>query len=118
VVVGTAGFEPATPAQPLPAPDPDRDRARQLPLHLTTKKDTRVGDRAAASSVEFAYSPTNSSWLNRIEAQFTALRYLTLDGTDHRSHSEQASMIRRGIIRRNRHADDTCLRQVARANVA
>jgi hypothetical protein len=56
--------------------------------------------------------------LNRIEAQFTALRYLALDGTDHRSHSEQASMIRRGIIRRNRHADDTCLRQVARANVA
>jgi len=25
--------------------------------------------------VEIAYTPTNSSWLNRIEAQFTALRY-------------------------------------------
>jgi transposase len=42
--------------------------------HLTTKKDSRVGDRAAANNVEFAYTPTNSSWLNRIEAQFTALR--------------------------------------------
>lgn len=43
----------------------------------------------------FAYTPTNSSWLNRIEAQFTALRYFTLDGTDHASHKEQGSMIRR-----------------------
>jgi hypothetical protein len=35
--------------------------------------------------------PTNASWLNRIEAQFTALRYFTLDGTDHASHTDQAS---------------------------
>ena len=41
--------------------------------HLTTAKDTRVGAWAAASNVELAYTPTNSSWLNRIEAQFTAL---------------------------------------------
>ena len=39
--------------------------------------------------------------------------------TDHRSHQEQGSMIRRYIIWRNRHADDTGLRQVvARSNVA
>jgi len=87
--------------------------------HLTTKKDTRVGDWAAANNVEFAYTPTNSSWLNRIEAQFTALGYFALDGTDHRIHKEQGSMIRRYIIWRNRHADDTRLRQVvARANGA
>jgi hypothetical protein len=74
---------------------------------------------AAANNVEVAYTPTNSSWLNRIEAQFTALRYFALDGTDHRSHKEQGSMIRGYIIWRNRHADDTRLRQVvARANVA
>jgi hypothetical protein len=48
-----------------------------------------------------------------------ALRYFALDGTDHRSHKEQGSMIRRYIIWRNRHADDLRLRQiVARANVA
>ncbi len=66
--------------------------------HLTTKKDTRVGDWATANNVEFAYTPTNNSWLNRIEAQFTALRYFALDGTDHASHKEQGSMIRRYII--------------------
>ncbi|MFI9234435.1 hypothetical protein [Streptomyces rimosus] len=57
--------------------------------HLTTKKDTRVGDWAAADNVEFACTPTDSSWLNRIEARFTALRYFAIDGTDHASHKEQ-----------------------------
>jgi transposase len=87
--------------------------------HLSTKRDTRVGDWAAANNVELAYVPTNASWMNRIEAQFQALRYFTLDGTDHRSHEEQNSMIRRYIIWRNRNAHDKTLRElVKRANVA
>ena len=87
--------------------------------HLTTTKDKRVGQWAAANNAEIAYTPTNSSWLNRIEAQFTALRYFALDGTDHASHEEQGSMIRRYIIWRNNHAYDERLRQVVdRANVA
>ncbi len=87
--------------------------------HLTTKRCQRVGIRAAANNVEIAYTPTNSSWLNRIEAQFTALRYFVLDGTDHPSHKAQGSMIRRYIIRRNKHAADERLRTVvSRANVA
>jgi transposase len=87
--------------------------------HLSTKTDQRVGEWAAANNVELAYTPTYSSWLNRIEAQFQALRYFTLDGTDHASHREQASMIRRYIIWRNRNAHDRALRElVKRANVA
>ncbi|MFF4041165.1 IS630 family transposase [Streptomyces sp. NPDC001816] len=87
--------------------------------HLTTRKCQRVGDWAITNNVEIAYTPTNSSWLNRIEAQFTALRYFTLDGTDHTTHNEQGSMIRRYIIWRNRHADDQRLQEVVdRANVA
>ena len=87
--------------------------------HLSTKVDTRVGDWAEANNVELAYVPTNASWLNRIEAQFQALRYFTLDGTDHKSHEEQNSMIRRYIIWRNRNAQDKTLRElVKRANVA
>jgi transposase len=80
--------------------------------HLTTRKDKRVGQWAAANNTEIAYTPTNSSWLNRIEAQFTALRYFALDGTDHATHKEQGSMIRRYIIWRNNHAHDVRLRQV------
>jgi transposase len=87
--------------------------------HLSTKKDQRVGDWAAANNVELAYTPTYSSWLNRIEAQFQALRYFSLDGTDHGTHAEQASMIRRYIRWRNRHAHDQALAAlVKRANVA
>ncbi len=87
--------------------------------HLTTKRCRRVADWAEANNVEIAYTPTNSSWLNRIEAQFTALRYFALDGTDHPSHKAQGSMIRRYIIWRNNHAADKRLREVvARANVA
>jgi len=87
--------------------------------HLSTKKDQRVNQWAVANNVELAYVPTNASWLNRIEAQFQALRYFALDGTDHRSHEEQNSMIRRYIAWRNRHAADEALRElVKRANVA
>ncbi|WP_042424576.1 IS630 family transposase [Streptacidiphilus anmyonensis] len=87
--------------------------------HLTTRRCQRVGTWAAANNVEIAYTPTNSSWLNRIEAQFTALRYFALDGTDHPSHKAQGSMIRRYIIWRNKHATDKRLHTVVnRANVA
>ena len=87
--------------------------------HLSTKKDPRVGAWSEAHNVELAYVPFYASWLNRIEAQFTALRYFALDGTDHESHRAQAQMIRRYIAWRNRHADDKALRElVKRANVA
>ena len=87
--------------------------------HLSTKNDTRVGEWAAANNVELAYTPHYASWLNRIEAQFQALRYFCLDGTDHGSHREQASMIRRYIIWRNRNAQDRALQElINRANVA
>lgn len=87
--------------------------------HLTTKRCQRVATWAEQNNVEFAYTPTNFSWLNRIEAQFTALRYFALDGTDHASHKEQGSMIRRYIIWRNSHAQDKRLHDIVdTANVA
>ena len=70
------------------------------------KIDTRVGDWAKANNVELAYTPHYASWLNRIEAQFTALRYFSLDGTDHESHEAQAFLIRRYIAWRNRNAHE------------
>jgi transposase len=87
--------------------------------HLSTKKDSRVGDWAAAHNVELAYVPTNASFLNRIECHFTALRYFALNGTDHHSHDEQNSMIRRYIAWRNRNRNNDELRAISlRAKVA
>jgi transposase len=80
--------------------------------HLSTSRDDRVGRWAAVNNVEIAYTPFYGSWLNRIEPQFTALRYFTLDGSDHATHREQASMIRRYIAWRNRHTTDPKLRKV------
>jgi hypothetical protein len=56
--------------------------------HLTTETDSRVGESAAAN-VELAYVPFYASWMNRIEAQFTGLRYFARGGTDHPDHATQ-----------------------------
>ena len=84
------------------------DRVRDV------RKDKRVGRWAAASNVEIAYTPANSSWMNRLECQFTALREFTLNGTDHATHREQGSMIRRYIAWRNRHTGDPRLRRIVK----
>ncbi len=87
--------------------------------HLSTKKDQRIGQWAVVNDVELAYGPTNASWLNRIEAQFQALRYFALDGTDHRSHDEQNSMIRRYIAWRTAMQKTRHFRELVKpANVA
>jgi transposase len=87
--------------------------------HLSTNKDGRVGAWAAENNVELAYVPTNASFLNRIECHFTALRYFALNGTDHKNHEEQNSMIRCYIAWRNRHKDNEELRAISlRAKVA
>jgi hypothetical protein len=72
------------------------------------------------NNVELAYTPTNISRLNRIEAQSTPpCAAALLVGNGHVSHKEQGSMIRRDIIRRNKQAADEHLREsVNRANVA
>ncbi len=87
--------------------------------HLTTGKDKRVGQWAAAGNAEIACTPANSSWMNRLECQFTALREFTLNGTDRATHREQGSMIRRYIAWRNRNTSNPRLRRIVeRANVA
>jgi len=48
---------------------------------------------AAGHNIEFVYLPTSASWLNWIEAEFAALRYFALAGTDHRTHAELAEAI-------------------------
>ncbi|MFF5767442.1 hypothetical protein ACFY8F_33570 [Streptomyces tanashiensis] len=79
----------------------------------------RIIRRGTGSVVTWRRAQTNSSWLNRIEVQFTAPRYFTLDGTDHAGHKGQGSMIRRHMIWRNRHTADIRLRSlVTRVNVA
>lgn len=56
------------------------------------------------NDVELVFLPTNASWLNWIEAEFAALRYFALNGTDHHSHEEQGTAIKTYMMWRNAHA--------------
>jgi transposase len=57
---------------------------------------------AVSHRIKFYWTPTNASWLNRIECQFTALKKFALDNTDHRTHREQQQTIRHHLSWRNR----------------
>jgi len=64
-----------------------------------------VLDYAAKHKIRFYWTPTNASWLNRIESHFTALRKFALDDTDYRSHQEQQESIESYLSWRNRTRD-------------
>ncbi len=57
---------------------------------------------AATHGVRFYYTPTDASWLNRIESHFTALKEFALNTSDHRSHEEQQQAIKDYLSWRNR----------------
>jgi transposase len=53
------------------------------------------------ANIKFYFTPSNSSWLNRIECQFTALKKFALENSDYRSHEEQAAAIESYLAWRN-----------------
>ena len=64
----------------------------------------QVRDWCADHNVELVFTPSNASWLNWIECEFTALRYFTLDGSDYPSHAAQEAAITGYIRWANRRA--------------
>jgi transposase len=66
---------------------------------------SEVQDYAATHRIKFYWTPTNASWLNRIECHFTALKKFTLDNTDYRSHEEQQAAIETYLRWRNRNRE-------------
>ncbi|MEH1130881.1 IS630 family transposase [Micromonospora sp. CPCC 206061] len=56
------------------------------------------------NQVELVFLPTYASWLNWIEAEFAAVRYFALNGTDHQTHGEQDAAINAYIRWRNQRA--------------
>lgn len=56
---------------------------------------------AATHKIRFYWTPTEASWLNRIESHLTALRKFALDNTDWRSHDEQQEAIESYLRWRN-----------------
>jgi transposase len=56
-------------------------------------------------NVRIYLTPTNGSWLNRIESQFTALKTFAMNPSDYRDHEEQQAAIESYLTWRN-HARD------------
>ena len=60
---------------------------------------------ALSNNVRIYLTPTNGSWLNRIESQFTALKKFAMKPSDYRDHDEQQAAIESYLTWRN-HARD------------
>lgn len=80
-----------------------------LDNHSTHEK-KEVRNWAEANNIEFAYTPTNASWLNPIECHFVPIKELVLRNVYYMDKKEQARAIRRYICWRNSHRDDPRLR--------
>lgn len=66
---------------------------------------TEVRTWAAKHRVRFYFTPSNASWLNRIECHFTALRKFALDNSDFRTHEEQEEAVEQYLAWRNGNRD-------------
>jgi transposase len=79
---------------------------RKQVLHIvldnaTFHRKAEVLSYAATHGIKFYWTPTNASWLNRIECHFTAMKKFTLDNTDYRGHEEQQAAIDHYLSWRN-----------------
>jgi transposase len=72
--------------------------------NFSPHRKAEVSSWCADHDVELVFTPTNASWLNRIEAEFTALRYFTLDGSDYPTHAAQEAAIAGYVRWTNKHA--------------
>jgi len=74
---------------------------------------------ARKNGVVLVFTPTNASWLNRIECHFAPLREFVLRSSNYKSHEEMAAAIRAYVRWRNRCPDDSqILRLQRRVKVA
>jgi transposase len=69
---------------------------------------TEVLRWAATHNIRFYLTPTQASWLNRIECHFTALKKFALETSDHRTHEEQQEAIESYLAWRNRKRKIAC----------
>jgi transposase len=79
---------------------------RQQTLHIVLDNygphmKSEVREWASTHKVRFYYTPTQASWLNRIECHFAALKKFALENSDFRSHEAQQESIESYLDWRN-----------------
>jgi len=70
--------------------------------NFSPHKHQTVRDWATENNVELVFTPTNASWLNRIECHFGPLRTFVLSGSNYKDHKEMAQAIRTYLRWRNK----------------
>ena len=72
-----------------------------LPVH----KNKELLEFFDSNNIEIAWTPTYSSWINLIEAQFGIMKRFTLNNTDDISHSIRRKRIYRYLYYRNKNVN-------------
>ena len=85
-------------------PDSPAGKLHVICDNFSPHKKAEVVAWCRANDVELVFTPSNASWLNWIECEFTALRYFTLDGSDYPSHTAQENAIAGYVRWRNKRA--------------
>ena len=81
---------------------PHRQRLHVVLDNYGPHLNTEVLAWAAAHNIRFYLTPTEASWLNRIECHFTALKKFALESSDFRWHGDQQRAIDTYLSWRNR----------------
>jgi len=70
--------------------------------NFSPHKKNEIEKWSKQSNVKIEFTPTNASWLNRIECQFTEMKKFVFGNTDYRSHKEVKEATYKFLIYRNR----------------
>jgi transposase len=81
---------------------PMRQRLHVVLDNFSPHTGAEVARWAKTHNVRLYFTPTNASWLNRIECHFGPLKKFALNNSDHRSHEEQEHAIESYLAWRNR----------------
>jgi len=70
--------------------------------NLSSHKTKKVKEWCEKNDIELVFTPTNASWLNRIECHLTALKKFTIRNSNYKDFKEMGSAIRKYIRWRNK----------------
>lgn len=80
---------------------PQEERIYLVLDNFSPHKRREIVRWARKNKVTLVWTPTNASWLNRIECQFTELKKFAFENTYYKSHKEAAIAINQFLRYRN-----------------
>ena len=90
---------------------PPRIRIYLILDNFSPHKHAHVRRWADENNVELVFTPTYASWLNRIEAIFSGVRYFALGNSDYRDHEEIRHAIFAYVVWRNRNRNSESVKR-------